>query len=343
MIIFVALTICRLLVNCDCHWFTSLDKQIVTNTVFISSMLIVIISRIIIFFAIRENPVYVSYVIYLSSLTVKQAIGLKYPFSTTFPLLLLLIVSFLLELCISIKIKKLPWTSMKSITLGHIFMGMVIIAPTFNYNGKFFPIQTSLLILSLQTLYALKYRTHSIKVLKRFCCNETTNSVVPGSQDLQLDDIGIFVGPQRILINNFFLPSFVEEVINNPGEPNIVGEEINSPDVVKNNGEVENNLSEPDIIADIINNPNKSNIDSPNREIINNFRGSNTVVDDINNLSVLNHVDECINSPSGQSLVSEVISNIAIISDVVEIESVYLEFGGVYIGTPEKTVHSTIE
>ena len=196
MLIYVALTICRVLVNCECSWFTSLDKQIVTKTVFLSSMIIVVVIRTILVFTKdpRENEIHLGYVIYLSSLD-KQSFEWKYPIFRILSLFILVIILFLIELCISIKIKKLPWSSLKSVTLGHVFMmGIVLIALGNKYQKIFHSIQLSLVISSLQVLFALKYRTYIIKVLKGFCCNTTTNSVAPEQPGPELNDFGSLGG-----------------------------------------------------------------------------------------------------------------------------------------------------
>ena len=393
MLIYVALTICRVLVNCECSWFTSLDKQIVTKTVFLSSMIIVVVIRTILVFTkdIKENEIHLGYVIYLSSLDDKQSFEWKYPIFRLLSLAILVIIIFLIELCIGIKIKKLPWSSFKSVALGHVFlMGIVLIALGNKYQKMFYSIQLSLVILSLQVLFALKYRTHIIKVLKGFCCNTTTNSVAPEQPDPELNDFGIFVGPQRILFNNFITPNFVENFSNNPDEPDIVGEVINRPSLPVMVGEVLNNPCLPDMVGEVMNNPslpdkvgevmNNSSLPNTVREYTRNPDASSIIGEVINNPSLLNVVEELINTlrepnlvgeyinnpdvqiisnigepnhdvevfnnPSGPSLVRELINNdcaIADVSDTLDIENVYLDFGGVYIGTPENSVHSFTE
>ena len=315
MIIYLALTICRILVNCDCHWFTSLDKQIVTKTIFLLSIIVVIVIRVIIY--LIRNSGYVGFVLYLSSIKGKQAVRWKYPLLTLVPIVSELLISFLLELYISIKLKKLPWTSLKSVTLGHIFMGMIpiLIATRNKDNVKIFPIKSSMLILALQTLYALKYRTHIIQLLRRLCCNLTVNSIAPDQQDLELNDIGIFVGPPRALTGNFVASKFCGEEINITDTPNLVQEVIN-------------NTHGSNFTEKIISNTGELNI-----------VGQTSVREVIDNQGDPNMVEEIIPNADEPNIDAEVINNqgtIAIISNIVDIENVYLDFGGVYIGTPKQ-------
>ena len=105
--------------------------------------------------------------------------------------------SLLLEIYISIRLKKLPWLSLKSVTMGHLLMALAVFVIVNNQqnNVQFKSIQVALILLGFQLLYTLKYRYFFIECVRKMCC--VSNSVVPRQLDLELNDIGIFVGPQR--------------------------------------------------------------------------------------------------------------------------------------------------
>ena len=181
VLIYVALNIIRLLVYFECHWFMNLDKEFVTRTIFLSAIIIAIASRIFIAIQVRENPGYVSFVIYITSLDFKHnRVRSKYPLLTTLPSVIVLVISFLLELFLSINLQTFTWNSLKSVTLGHLFMTTIALVICGNKNNIMFQvIQFSLILLSLQILYALKYRSYVKDELKKLCFN---SSVTPEQQ-----------------------------------------------------------------------------------------------------------------------------------------------------------------
>ena len=120
--IFIALSVIRVLVYQKCAWFTSVDKMNVVKAVLVIAMFIVVAIRIAETFVKFKKPSYVGYIFYISSVSLKNNQKSEYPSAILIFHLTITLVSFLLELYISVGLKKLSFFSLKSATLGHVFM-----------------------------------------------------------------------------------------------------------------------------------------------------------------------------------------------------------------------------
>ena len=216
--IFIALSVIRVIVYQKCAWFTSLDKMNVVKAVLVIAMFIVVAIRIAETFVKYKKPSYVDYIFYISSVSLKNNPKSEYPSAILIFHLTLTLVSFLLELYISVRLKKLPFFSLKSATLGHVFMaagvGIIVMGDMYE-NSLFSSIELLLLILLLQILYCFKYKSFIDELVRKSCCTRVNPHNIPEQQDIELNDIGIFVGSKMGAINTPFEPVPALENANN--------------------------------------------------------------------------------------------------------------------------------
>ena len=145
ILIFTALSIIRILIYHKCNWFTVLDKHLVSRAVLITSLGMVFATKILnMLIKTGSPPSYFVYAIYLPS-ELTPLLDVLFPVTT----------SLLLEIYISIRLKKLPWLSLKSVTMGHLLMAIVLLVIVNNQqnNVQFKSIQMALVLLGCQMLY----------------------------------------------------------------------------------------------------------------------------------------------------------------------------------------------
>ncbi len=104
------------------------------------------------------------------------------------------LLSFLIECYISVKIKRLPLSSLKTGTIGHIMMTSTLILVSTNVeNFAFYGVKAPFTFFVFQVLYLLKYRDYACHFIKELCsCNR--NTVEPEHYQISLNEFGIFVG-----------------------------------------------------------------------------------------------------------------------------------------------------
>ena len=93
--------------------------------------------------------------------------------------------------------------------VGNIVMGDMY------ENSLFSSIELLLLILLLQILYCFQYKSFIDELVRKSCCTSVNPNIIPEQQDIELNDIGIFVGSKMGAINTPFEPVPALENANN--------------------------------------------------------------------------------------------------------------------------------
>ena len=189
------MSICRICLYHEFSWFMEMDQRkmsrVITATVFLFWMVVGI------FLCYRKynSEGYQEYTIFLiSNISCKEVKSIT-PISTM-RIIVILSSSILLECYLAIKIKRLPLFSLKSVTIGLLVMGAGLFTINIQFSSPALSvIKMPLAFLTFQFLYFLKYRDHAIKVAKMFFLN-STNRINPDEEGDNLNDFGIFVGPQ---------------------------------------------------------------------------------------------------------------------------------------------------
>ncbi len=130
----------------------------------------------------------IGFTVYLSSENRK----IRNPADNSLTPLIFVTTSLVVEIYIGLKVKKLPWTSLKSVTIGHIMFGitLVIVYKRVDYV-IIHSIQPSLIFLIFQILYTIRLKEHFRAKIKKIC----SQSVEPiESENHDLNSIGIYVG-----------------------------------------------------------------------------------------------------------------------------------------------------
>ena len=195
VIIYVTLSVIRCLVCHEVVWFISLNEKVVAIVVNITSAAIAISIRVVIHLMFYGTEKFIKFP-FLSGethLCDKNEIKGRAPVF----LYSLFTASLLLELYIGIKIKRLSCSRFIPVTLGHLYMIACMYVLT-NYQDCSNTFLKSLSIsISLQFMYVLKQKEYTIELVKK-CCNLPNNIVGLVSENIELNDFGIFVGPQVI-------------------------------------------------------------------------------------------------------------------------------------------------
>ena len=184
------------------NWFMNLHKNVVALIVHLISLIICGYVMVRKYLRRDEEQKDFGYAVYLSSdLTLAnqyQTSVTQLPAHVTAALFIPVGISLALELYIGVRLKKLPWLSLKSVTLGHLVMGacMWILFTLGQGSNLFISIRISLLHLIIQFLYTVKYKTFMIEYTKGIC--DLTHTVSSNNEDSELNDFGIFVGPKDI-------------------------------------------------------------------------------------------------------------------------------------------------
>ena len=189
MLIYVMLSVIRCLVCHEVVWFANLNENVVALVVNITSVALSITHRILIHI-FQGEVVRFSFLSGESYLCDKDNNE-----KTPFFVYIVFTASLLLELYIAIKIKKLSCIRFVSVTIGHMYMIACIFILTNNQGTQIIYMQALSIAISLQLMYVLKQKEHTIELLKK-CCSVTNNTVDLFNENIELNDFGIFVGPQ---------------------------------------------------------------------------------------------------------------------------------------------------
>ena len=205
MLIYLMLSVIRCLVCHEVVWFADLDENIVALFVNITSVVLSIIHRFVVHFfkGIIVRFSFLSGDSYLcdTDSSTRAPVGLY----------IILTTSLLFELYIGIKIKKMSCTRFISVTFGHLYMtaGAYILL---NFKDSSTAYMHALsVIISFQLLYVLKQKEYTIELLKKYC-KVPNNTVDLFNENIELNDFGIFVGPQ-VRTEPIFI---IESSIRNP-------------------------------------------------------------------------------------------------------------------------------
>ena len=138
----------------------------------------------------RKNN-YKNYVYFLTSEPYKKQSQFFY--GEFIFLIVLILTSFISEMYVGLKVKKLPFCQLKSVTIGHL--GMSLTALTFIEidSNSICSIRPPLLCFIFQLLYVVKYRDFLIVKIRKLV---SPNNITP-SDDINLNEFGIFVGEPK--------------------------------------------------------------------------------------------------------------------------------------------------
>jgi hypothetical protein len=193
------ISVIRCLVLHEVVWFATLNEKIIAIVVNIITLVLTILTRIFIQVKLFSKRTFLGYTLFLSDeLTMCNTATVSFQALTVLPIIMVAF-SLLIELYIGIKIKKLSCFRFIPVTIGHLFMiaFLLFIFDMTNQNENFESIKYSLIMISLQFLYLVRQKDYVIELVIK-CRNVLNNTVVPGNQDLEINDFGIFVGPQVI-------------------------------------------------------------------------------------------------------------------------------------------------
>ena len=196
-ILYFIMSICRICLYHEFSWFMEMDQRkmsrMITATVFIFWLAV----GIFLFYSKYISEEHDGYTILLiSNISCKQ-VKLEKITPPTFIVIVLLSLTFSLECYIALKVKKLPWFKLKSVTIGHLIMGATLYSKNLQFSSMImYGIKPPLTVLIFQFLYFLKYRDQAIEFAKQFCLTRT-NRINPDEESDDLNDFGIFVGPQN--------------------------------------------------------------------------------------------------------------------------------------------------
>ncbi len=219
---YTIMSICRICLYHECSWFMEMDQRKMSRVITIIVFLFWVVVGIFLCYRKYNSEDHVGYTIFLISNISCKEFKFEYFTPRTMSIIVFLLSSFLLECYLAIKVKKLPWFSLKSVTIGHLIMVSVLYSKNFIQfsSTAMYGIKPSLTLLTFQFLYFLKYRDHAIKFAKEFCLTRT-NRINPDEESDDLNDFGIFVGPQnannieknemRVFSISYFRQSELEE------------------------------------------------------------------------------------------------------------------------------------
>ena len=205
------ISVIRCLVLHEVVWFATLNEKIIAIVVNIITLVLTILTRIFIQVKLFSKRTFLGYTLFLSDeLTMCNTATVSFQALTVLPIIMVAF-SLLIELYIGIKIKKLSCFRFIPVTIGHLFMiaFLLFIFDMTNQNENFESIKHSLIMISLQFLYLVRQKDYVIELVIK-CRNVLNNTVVPGNQDLEINDFGIFVGPQVVSdpsLDSYEIPS----------------------------------------------------------------------------------------------------------------------------------------
>ena len=204
ILIFVMLSVIRCLLCHEVFWFVNLNENIVALVVNITSALITITQRIVVHLFFFSEGLFARFSHLYSDPNLCDTDS-----KTRRPFFMYILVTFslLLELYIGMIIKKLSCIRFIPVTIGHLYM-IAIMHILINYQYPMIPgMQPLTLIISLQLMYVLRQRDYTIELLKKYW-NVANNTVVPVNDSIELNEFGIFVGPQVISDPNNNIESY---------------------------------------------------------------------------------------------------------------------------------------
>ena len=201
VLIYAMLSVIRVLVYHELNWFMNLNKNVITLAVHIITLIFcgyLIIRK---YLRKEEDQKHFGYPVYLSTelTSADQIVRITVlPFYVYSAVFIPVGLSLALELYIGVRLKKLPWLSLKSVTLGHLVMGAFwwLFFSVGQGQNLFNSIRMSMILIILQFLYTVKYRTFITEFTKGLI--RLNNSVSTNIEDSDLNDFGIFVGPKEI-------------------------------------------------------------------------------------------------------------------------------------------------
>ena len=205
------ISVIRCLVLHEVVWFATLNEKIIAIVVNIITLVLTILTRIFIQVKLFSKGTFLGYTLFLTNeLTMCNTATVSFQALTVLPIIMVAL-SLLIELYIGVIIKKLSCFRFIPVTIGHLFMiaFLLFIFDMTNQNENFESIKYSLIMISLQFLYVVRQKDYVIELVTK-CRNVLNNTVVPGNQDLEINDFGIFVGPQVISdpsLDSYEIPS----------------------------------------------------------------------------------------------------------------------------------------
>ena len=180
-------------------WFVNLNENIVALVVNITALVITIALRIVIHIQIFSKRQFIGYTLFLSDeLTLCNTMPLRGSALQIFAFGVVAL-SLFLELYVGIRIKKLSCFRFIPVTIGHLFLiaCLIVIFSNDTQNTNYQSIYMFYIVISLQFLYVMNQKDYMIELIKKYKNMLLTNTAVtPVNEDLELNDFGIFVGPQ---------------------------------------------------------------------------------------------------------------------------------------------------
>ena len=198
MILFVTISVIRCLVLHEVVWFTNLNENIVASVINITALVITIALRIVIHVQIFSKRQFIGYTLFLSDeLTLCNTTALRGSALKIFAFSVVAL-SLFLELYIGIRFKKLSCFRFIPVTIGHLFFiaCLIVIFSDNSQNTNYQSIYMFYVVISLQFLFVIKQKDYIIELIKEYRNMLTNTTVTPVNEDLELNDFGIFVGPQ---------------------------------------------------------------------------------------------------------------------------------------------------
>ena len=133
-----------------------------------------------------------NFTLYIDFLTTEPLQPTEAKFKLPYAMLLLLFtsISFLSEIYISVKVKKLPWCQLKTVAIGHTIMAITALLLIGFGNQAFHAIRHSLIFVSIQLLYVVRYRDFMHQAIKNIM---NRNEVAPtdGIDELEMNVFGV--------------------------------------------------------------------------------------------------------------------------------------------------------
>ena len=212
---YATLSFCRLCILHEFEWFMDIDQKKLFQRILFTATLLFILYAIPKYLMIYYQCDHLGFTIFLTSIRncnlnqlTKNAT--RHPF-----VIISIISSFIMEVYIAIKLKKLPWSSLRSITIGHIIMSIWLFASSIKVSRMaMYGIKMPLSFLMFQLLYLLKNREFVLERIKRLCINNNRR-VNPDDATLELNDFGVFVGQQISNIPDHETPTSISNEFGN--------------------------------------------------------------------------------------------------------------------------------
>ena len=192
IIIFVLLSVIRCLVCHQVVWFANLNENIVALVVNITALALTIIQRIVVHLMFFAEGKYIELPCFLSDELTYCHKKARTPVFIS----ILFTFSLLLELYVGMIIKKLSCIRFIPVTIGHLYMiACIHVITNYQSSPMIQVIQGLFIIISLQFMYVLRQKEFAIELMKKLC-KAPTNTVIPVNENIELNDFGIYIGPQ---------------------------------------------------------------------------------------------------------------------------------------------------